>query len=120
MNILILMGLGLAAGALSGMGIGGGVVLIPALTMLFGLSQQGAQGINLVYFIPTAIIAVMIHKKGGRIEKQGLASMITGGILGAVAGSLLALAIAAINLRIIFASFLLVMGIYEFFKTARK
>jgi len=116
MSALLLVGLGAAAGALSGMGIGGGVVLIPALTMVWGLSQHGAQGINLVYFIPTAAFAVMIHKKSGNIERTGLASMIIGGMAGAVAGSLIAFTLQADSLRMVFAGFLLVMGIYEFFK----
>jgi len=116
LNALWLVALGVAAGALSGMGIGGGAILIPALTMLFGMTQHGAQGVNLVYFLPTAGFAVFIHAKGGNIKRQGLGSIIAGGVVGAAAGSLIALAISADMLRYIFAAFLLITGIIEFFK----
>ncbi|MCL2170418.1 MAG: sulfite exporter TauE/SafE family protein [Defluviitaleaceae bacterium] len=119
MSALLLIGLGIAAGALSGMGIGGGVILIPALGMFFGLSQHAAQGINLVYFIPTALIAVIIHKKGGRIEKTGLLGIIIWGIIGSVAGALIALKLDPQTLRYIFAGFLLIMGVFEFFKKSK-
>ena len=59
--MILLAVVGLLAGIISGMGIGGGTILIPALVMLTDISQQGLQGINLVFFIPTAIIALITH-----------------------------------------------------------
>ena len=59
---------GLISGTISGMGIGGGTVLIPALTMFLGTNQHIAQGVNLLFFIPTAIIALLVHKKNGNLE----------------------------------------------------
>ncbi|MDR2166314.1 MAG: sulfite exporter TauE/SafE family protein [Clostridiales bacterium] len=120
MNVIFLILIGVAAGALSGMGIGGGAVLIPALTLIFGQSQHAAQNINLVYFIPTAAFAVAIHAKGGQIQKEILPKLIMGGIIGAVAGALIALNLEADTLRQIFAIFLLVMGFSEFFKKVEK
>ena len=61
--MILLAVVGLLAGIISGMGIGGGTILIPALVMLTDISQQGLQGINLVFFIPTAIIALITHFK---------------------------------------------------------
>ena len=55
--------IGFLSGIISGMGIGGGAILIPALTLFYGIEQKLAQGINLVYFLPTAIIALVIHIK---------------------------------------------------------
>ncbi|MCL2236005.1 MAG: TSUP family transporter [Defluviitaleaceae bacterium] len=118
MDILWLVLLGVLAGTLGGMGIGGGAILIPALTMFFGASQHAAQNINLLYFIPTAIFAVIVHKKGGRIEGKILPWIIVGGVVGSVAGSLIALNLQAEVLRYIFAGFLFIMGIAEFFKKA--
>ena len=104
---------GFAAGIVSGMGIGGGAILIPALTIVFGMTQQNAQMINLLYFIPTALLAVCIHKKSGNIEKKGLPPLILWGLLSALPGALIAVKIDAAYLRKGFAVFLLIVGLYE-------
>ena len=67
---MILAVIGFISGIISGMGIGGGAILIPALVMLTDLSQQSIQGINLIYFIPTAIAALISHIKDGNVEKR--------------------------------------------------
>ena len=59
---------GLLSGIISGMGIGGGAILIPALLLISDISQKTAQGINLVYFIPTAIFVLIIHLKNKSVE----------------------------------------------------
>jgi len=120
MNPLFLVLAGVAAGILSGMGIGGGVILIPALTMFFAQSQHAAQNINLLYFIPTAIFALFIHAKNHKIETKILPAIIFGGIIGAVAGSFVALNMQGDALRKIFAGFLFVMGIAELGKARKK
>ena len=107
---------GFAAGIVSGMGIGGGAILIPALTIIFDLQQQNAQHINLLYFIPTAAVAVVVHKKSGNIQKKGLPSLVIFGLLGALPGALIAVNIDANYLRKGFAVFLLAMGLYEIHK----
>ena len=107
---------GLISGIISGMGIGGGVILIPALTLIFGFEQKIAQNINLLYFIPTAIIAIFVHSKNKTIEKQGLFKIIIFGIIGAIFGSIIAINLNGEILRKIFGWFLLVMGISEILK----
>ena len=107
---------GFAAGIISGMGIGGGAILIPALTLLFGMQQQNAQHINLLYFIPTAFLAVRVHHKNNNIEKKGLWRLILWGLVGAAPGALIAVKINANYLRKGFAVFLLAMGAYEIWK----
>lgn len=104
---------GFAAGIVSGMGIGGGAILIPALTIIFGITQQKAQMINLIYFIPTALIAIAIHNKSGNLEKKGLPSLIIWGLVGALPGALIAVKLDANFLRKGFAVFLLLMAAYE-------
>lgn len=59
---------GLASGVISGMGIGGGAILIPALVFFLGMDQHGAQAINLVFFIPTAVIALIIHIRNHKVD----------------------------------------------------
>ncbi len=107
---------GLISGVISGMGIGGGVILIPALTLIFGFDQKVAQNINLLYFIPTAIIAIFVHSKNKTIEKQGLFKIIIFGIIGAIFGSIIAINLNGEILRKIFGWFLLIMGISEILK----
>ncbi len=109
---------GIVSGIISGMGIGGGTVLIPALTMFWGIEQKVAQSTNLIYFIPTAIIALISHIKAKNIEKSILITITLGGLIGAVVGSLLALRINPSLLKKCFGGFLLVMGLIEITKKA--
>jgi len=120
MSWLLYVAAGLAAGVVCGLGIGGGTILIPALTIFLGIGQQQAQHINLIYFIPTALIALRIHKKNGNIEKQGLLPLVLWGLCGAAVGSLIAVKIDAGYLRKGFAVFLLTMAVYEFVKGYKK
>ena len=120
MNQAVYMAIGVISGIISGMGIGGGAILIPAVTMLYDINQQQAQNVNLIYFIPTAVIALITHFKNGNIEKPVLKKLIIYGMLGAVAGSLIAVNISADLLRRLFGFFLAAMGIYEFFKKGSK
>jgi len=118
--VIWLILVGFAAGIISGMGIGGGAILIPALTLIFGFQQQNAQHINLLYFIPTAFLAVRVHTKSGNIEKKGLWPLILWGLVGALPGALIAVKIDAGYLRKGFAVFLLAMGVYEIWKGISK
>ena len=111
---------GFLAGTISGMGIGGGALLIPALGIFFGMGQQAAQSINLLYFIPTAAIAVLTHRKKGSIETKGLLKLVLFGLIGAAIGASLAMWIDADILKKIFGFFLLAMGTIEIFKKGEK
>ena len=70
MELLLMLAAGFFAGTVAGMGIGGGAVLIPVLAMVLGMDQRTAQGINLLYFIPTGLIALWMHKKNKKINKK--------------------------------------------------
>ncbi len=108
--------IGLFSGVISGMGIGGGVIMIPSLVLLNDLSQLTAQGVNLAVFIPVSIIALITHKKEGNLENKFNKWIIIGGILGAVTGSLIATRIQEEKLRTYFGIFLIFVGLYELFK----
>ena len=105
---------GFFSGIISGMGIGGGAILIPALTLLFGMGQLEAQHMNLLFFLPTAAIALVTHKKNGNIEKRGLIRLILFGLLGAAVGAFIAAKTDAGLLRKGFGLFLFAMGVYTF------
>lgn len=113
MNFFILFIIGLAAGIISGMGIGGGTILIPALVLYLKPEQHIAQSVNLLFFIPTAIIALIIHTRNKRIDYKMAAPIVLFGLTGAFLGSRLALTLHGTDLRRWFGVFLLAMGIYE-------
>ena len=111
---------GLLSGVISGMGIGGGTILIPALSIFLHVEQHSAQGINLLYFIPTAIISLWVHIKNKNVNFKLARSIILFGVLGAVGGSLLAVVLKGTLLRRLFGIFLFIMGLYEILKKDKK
>ncbi len=111
LNIII----GFISGIISGMGIGGGAILIPALILIENASQQTAQGINLVYFIPTAVAALIMHIKNKNIDIKIALWVGLSGVFGATGGALLAGALGDNVLRKMFGVFLLFIGIYEIY-----
>lgn len=108
--------IGVLSGALTGLGIGGGTILIPALTLILGMEQHAAQSINLVYFVPTAIVAIFTHAKNGNIEKKIILKLIIFGVVAAIVGSFIAVRLDGEPLRKLFGYFLLLMGVVEFFR----
>jgi uncharacterized membrane protein YfcA len=111
---------GLASGVISGMGIGGGAILIPALVFFMGMDQHGAQGINLVFFIPTAVIALIIHIRNHKIDFRTAIPVTAAGFAGAFFGSQLAVSLSSLVLRKWFGAFLLIMGFYEMIRKSKK
>lgn len=110
---MIIFIISLAAGIIGGMGIGGGTILIPALTIFLLKDQKIAQSVNLLSFIPTAIVALISHAKQGNIEKKLILKLSSGGIIGALIGSFLAVNISSKLLKKGFGIFLFIMGVYE-------
>jgi uncharacterized membrane protein YfcA len=108
---------GLLAGVISGsLGVGGGVVMVPAMVLLAGLSQAAAQGTSLLVIIPTALSGAYTHWRDGQIEEP---RVILSGLVGAVTaflGAILALNIDGTRLRQIFALYLL----YVSYRTLRR
>lgn len=107
---------GLLAGVVSGMGIGGGAILIPVILWLTDISQQQAQGVNLLYFLPTAAVALVTHVRAGNVRTPVAKSLIWTGLLGAAAGALAALWLEGELLRKLFGGFLFAVGLLELSK----
>ncbi len=102
-------------GVASGMfGIGGGVLLVPLLGLLFGFSQHRAQGTSLVALIPpTGVLALMAYSKQGFLSwKTGLL-LIPGVFLGGIAGGVLAKKIQPRSMRQAFAGVLVLLGVWQ-------
>lgn len=114
-DFLIYLLTGFLAGVPGGMGMGGGTILIPILTIFLDVKQKIAQSANLVSFIPMAIIAVIIHYKNGLIKKQGLLTLILSAVVFAVSGGLLAKFVDGKVLQKIFGGFLILTSIFAFF-----
>lgn len=106
--------IGFFSGILSGLAVGGGTLLVPALIFLQNIPQHIAQGVSLASFLPTAAVAVVTHLRQGNVRPRLALFLAIGAVLGAVAGALLAVRISAPVLQKIFGVFLMVMGIWEF------
>ncbi len=108
---------GIVSGVVAGMGMGGGTLLIPVLIIFFNIAQQQAQGINLLAFIPCAIVSLIIHIKNKLVNfKIGLPILFTG-IIASVFASILAVNTNSKLLQIMFGVFLLVVGVYQAIST---
>ena len=108
--------IGIACGILSGFGIGGGSLLMVWMTAVAALDQKVAQGINLLYFIPTSIAALIFHIKNKMVCWK---AVIPAAICGCVTAGLSAWLAASLDvglLRKLFGGFLLIVGVTEFFK----
>ena len=106
---------GLFGGVVAGMGMGGGTILIPALTIFLGVEQHHAQGINLVAFIPAAIISIIIHAKNKLVAFKVALPIIIAGTISSAGAVFLALALQGNTLRKLFAVFLIAIGIYQLY-----
>mgnify|MGYP000377351543 FL=1 len=102
---------GVLFGIIGGMGMGGGIVLIPVLTLLFGMSQHQAQGLNLLTFFPMAVFAIIAHLRKKRIDVKTALLMALVGAAGAAGGAWLCSVIEGEVLRRIFGGFLILLGI---------
>lgn len=114
MNIFVLIA-SFLAGALSGMGLGGGGILLVFLTAFSSVDQLTAQGINLIFFLPTGLIAIIIYAIKKQIEWKIVFKMWLFGSVGALGGYFIAKAIETQYLSKIFAAFLIIFGLITLF-----
>jgi uncharacterized membrane protein YfcA len=103
--ILLLTLIGLAAGVLSGLvGVGGGIIVVPALVFFLGFSQQEAQGTSLgLLLLPVGILAVINYYNKGNIDVRVIGIMAAAFIIGGWLGSKWALALPEVTVKRIFA-----------------
>lgn len=108
------------SGAAASMGLGGGTVLILFLTLSEGMSQRAAQGINLVFFIPAAVLSLIFHSKNGFIEWKKIIPAIIAGTLTACICAGAANTISQGMSRKLFGAFILFMGMRSLAQTQRR
>lgn len=106
---------GLLTGILSGFGIGGGTLLILWLTLVEGMDQLRAGGVNLLYFVCCALPALFGHAKNGLIEKKAALWCAAAGVPACIAAAMLASRLDVTLLRRAFGVFLLIIGFRELF-----
>ena len=104
---------GAATGVLSGFGVGGGSLLLIYMTSFAGVPQTLAQGVNLLYFLPTAAPALPAHFKNGYVEKKALLSAIAAGLACSALTAWAATALDVEILRKCFGGFLILIGLRE-------
>ncbi len=93
------------------LGIGGGVVMVPAMVLIVGLDQHVAQGTSLLVIIPAAAFGSFTHYRHGRLAIRDAAALAVGGVLGAALGSVTALSLDDQLLRKLFAILILAVAV---------
>lgn len=112
--------IGIISGIVTGMGMGGGSILILILTAFLFVNQHTAQATNLIFFVPTSISAIYVYFKNRNVDtKLGLKLLYTA-IIGAVVGSYLTQYVASDNLKKYFGMFLLTIAIIDTIQTIKK
>lgn len=116
MEVLI----GILSGIISGTGMGGGTILIFLLIFTMGIEQHIAQATNLIFFIPTSIVAIIVNLKNKNIDlKLGIIISIFG-ILGAIIGANISVHINVKILKKCFGIFLAIIAINEIYSMAKQ
>lgn len=110
---------GLVCGVLSGWGIGGGSLLMVWMSAVLSMDQTAAQSINLLYFLPTAAAALILHAKNRVIAWRAVLPAALAGALTAALGAWLAAGIDTALLRRLFGGFLILVGLSEIFLKGR-
>lgn len=111
-NVLLLLTIGLFAGVMSGLfGIGGGIIIVPALILLAGFTQLGANGTSLVaLLLPVGILAVLTYYRNKLVDVRAAMLIALGIALGVFGGAQLALGLSPEVLKVLYALFMFYIG----------
>ena len=107
--------IGTFSGIFSGIGMGGGTILIFLLTTFAGLEQHIAQATNLIYFVPTAISAIIVNYRDKNIDTKLAKYISIYGIIGAIIGALISINLEVQKLRKFYGIFLAIIAIHEIY-----
>jgi uncharacterized protein len=120
--ILIVILIGIAAGMLSGMvGIGGGLIIVPALVYFLGMSQHTAQGTSLgLILLPVGILAVMTYYKQGHVDVKVVGLLAIGFLAGSYFGSKISLSLTQETVKKIFAIVMIIIAVKMIFFDKKK
>ncbi len=107
MKFYLYLLLGFLGGIPAGMGMGGGTVTIPLLTLVGGVPQKIAQSANLFAFLPMSAPALKIHSSNGLLRTEGIGWIVVPAFLIGTVGTFLAAALPSAALRKLFGAFLI-------------
>jgi uncharacterized protein len=112
-NIILLIVLGVTAGILSGLiGIGGGIIIIPALIFIFGFSQHQAQGTTLALMVPPiGILAAWTYYRQGLVDLHAVLFICIGFVAGSFLGAKVATGVSSAVMEKIFGVALLLLSL---------
>ncbi len=119
MRFLLWFSAGIFGGVLGGMGMGGGTVLIPLLTLFCGVPQHMAQSVNLFTFLPMSLLSLRVHAKNGLLDAKGAVWMMVPATLLSALGALFVQGVAPGALRAGFGVFLCLLSLYQFYLGAK-
>lgn len=112
--------IGLVSGIISGTGMGGGTILIFLLTYIVGIEQHIAQATNLIFFIPTSIVAIIVNIKNKNINLKIATLISIFGVLGAIIGANISIHTDVNILRKCFGVFLMIISIHEIYTIIKE
>jgi uncharacterized protein len=119
--VIALITIGVAAGVLGGLlGVGGGVLFVPGLVIVLGLSQHQAEATSLLAIVPVAIVGAYTQDRYRNVQRRDAAMIGVLSVAGAIAGVALANALSGAALRIAFAIFMLFVAAQLVRKTLRE
>jgi uncharacterized protein len=121
-TMLIVILVGVAAGILGGLvGVGGGIIIVPALVYLLGVSQKTAQGTSLaLIMLPVGILGVLQYYKQGHVDFKVVGLLAIGFFLGSFMGSKIALSLPQATIKKIFAVLMILIAVKMLFLDKEK
>ena len=121
-QLLILVIVGLLAGALSGfVGVGGGIIIVPAMIYFMNMNQMQAQGVSLaLLMLPVGVLGVMNYYKAGHIQFNYVLIMAVGFVLGNYFGSKYAMRVPEHKIKFLFALLMLYVAVQMLWKSGAK
>jgi len=120
MSFIVFIIVGLLGGLLGGMGMGGGTVLIPILTLLFSVNQHTSQAVNLIAFIPMAGFALYVHLQNKLVSIKNILYIIIPAVFFSVVGSCIAKSLKGDSLQKMFGIFLIILALIQFFNKIKN
>lgn len=112
--------IGIISGIVSGIGMGGGTILIFLLTFINNVEQHVSQAINLIFFIPTSIVAIIVNFKNKNIDLKTAMIVSTFGIVGAIVGANFAVNMDVKKLRNFFGVFVAIVALHEIYTIIKE
>ncbi len=106
---------GIIAGIITGLGMGGGTILILLLSLFYGLEQHIAQATNLIFFVPTSLAAIWMNLKQNNVDRKLAKNIAIFGVMGAIIGSIIAEKLEDNMLKKCFAVFIFIIALHELY-----